>query len=143
MLERIACPSATPKRRLTEVIASIKWQVSAAGEPPGAEGHVLSLSNIAQVRTSNILKRLERLILGVLGPQQSEIYLRQPSPLTGRHFAPMPGGRLSGLRCPRTEAVALVEVKVFGAAARHLGVTPSCGSVPAKGSPPEAKTPPA
>jgi hypothetical protein len=25
----------------------------------------------------------------------------------------MPGGRLSGLRCPRTEAVALVEAKVF------------------------------
>jgi len=25
----------------------------------------------------------------------------------------MPGGRLSGLRCPRTEAVALAEAKVF------------------------------
>jgi hypothetical protein len=50
------------------------------------------------------------LILGILGPQQSAIFSPRAKPLTGRHFAPMPGGRLQAASdATRTEAVALVE----------------------------------
>ena len=53
------------------------------------------------------------MILGILGPQQSAIFSPRAKPLTGRHFAPMPGGRLQAASdATRTEAVALVEAKV-------------------------------
>lgn len=50
---------------------------------------------------------MERLILGVLGPQQSVTYLRKQGRPIGRHFAQCPAEGFKRPQMPCTEAVSL------------------------------------